>query len=82
MFKAPGYVIESGGKRINIAPMSAWKCERSIKMAEIMNMFSVELVEFVNDYDNLHWDVQFPRRDLPAADRDGADDAAALQDRG
>lgn len=26
-------------------------------MAEIMNMFSVELVEFVNDYDNLHWDV-------------------------
>lgn len=34
-------------------------------MAEIMNMFSVELVEFVNDYDNLHWDVSFRGEEYP-----------------
>lgn len=34
-------------------------------MAEIMNMFSVELVEFVKDYDNLHWDVSFRGEEYP-----------------
>nr|DAG22671.1 MAG TPA: hypothetical protein [Caudoviricetes sp.] len=28
-------------------------------MAGIMDMFSVELDEFVKDYDDLHWDVSF-----------------------
>lgn len=34
-------------------------------MAEIMNMFSVELVEFVKNYDNLHWDVSFRGEEYP-----------------
>lgn len=34
-------------------------------MAEIMDMFSVELVEFVKDYDDLHWDVSFRGEEYP-----------------
>ena len=34
-------------------------------MAGIMDMFSVELDEFVKDYDDLHWDVSFRGEEYP-----------------
>ena len=34
-------------------------------MAGIMDMFSVELDEFVKDYDDLHWDASFRGEEYP-----------------
>ena len=34
-------------------------------MAGIMDMFSVELDEFVKDYEDLHWDVGFRGEEYP-----------------
>ena len=34
-------------------------------MAGIMDMFSVELVEFVNEYGGMHWDVSFHGEEYP-----------------
>lgn len=34
-------------------------------MAAMMELFSVELDEFVKDYDDLHWDVSFRGEEYP-----------------
>ena len=60
---APGAAPNAASARNANLPASrggrSSQFEGSIKMAGIMDMFSVELDKFVKDYDDLHWDVSF-----------------------
>lgn len=48
-------------------------------MAQIMELFSAELADFVKAYEKEYWRVDFSRGEISAPDRDGARGAAAFR---
>ena len=48
-------------------------------MAQIMELFSAELADFVKAYEKEYWRVDFHGEKYPPPDRDGARGAAAFR---